>query len=117
MCGTGIDYCEGPDCQYQYGPACDANTIPPGATTSGIARPQLGDVPYGVRINDCTEPGKIALTFDDGPYLYTSALLDLLDQYPETKVTFFISELSMSVCNRTLSLLHHSWEQSRKRRN
>jgi hypothetical protein len=23
-CGTGPDYCPGPDCQFQYGPACDA---------------------------------------------------------------------------------------------
>jgi peptidoglycan/xylan/chitin deacetylase (PgdA/CDA1 family) len=37
----------------------------------------------------------IALTFDDGPYLYTKDLLDLLDRY-NAKVTFFISKLSTS---------------------
>jgi hypothetical protein len=94
VCGTGIDYCEAPDCQFEYGPACDANTVPPGASTSGIARPHLGSVPYGTRINECTEPGVIALTFDDGPYIYTNDLLDLLDKY-NAKVTFFISEFFM----------------------
>lgn len=34
----------------------------------------------------------VALTFDDGPYLYTTALLDLLDQY-NAKATFFISKI------------------------
>lgn len=32
----------------------------------------------------------MALTFDDGPYIYTSALLDLLQQY-DAKVTFFVA--------------------------
>lgn len=32
----------------------------------------------------------MALTFDDGPYIYTSHILDLLDQY-NAKATFFIT--------------------------
>jgi hypothetical protein len=44
--------------------------------TSNVARPALGSIKYGgVGIDDCTEPGVIALTFDDGPYIYTSAFL------------------------------------------
>lgn len=38
----------------------------------------------------CTEPGTVALTFDDGPYKYTEHVLDLLDEY-EIKATFFIT--------------------------
>lgn len=34
---------------------------------------------------------EVAFTFDDGPYLYTSALLDKLKAY-NAKATFFISE-------------------------
>ena len=30
----------------------------------------------GGGIYDCQTPGEIALTFDDGPYIYTSDLLD-----------------------------------------
>jgi peptidoglycan/xylan/chitin deacetylase (PgdA/CDA1 family) len=32
----------------------------------------------GAGIYDCVKAGDIALTFDDGPYIYTSALLDKL---------------------------------------
>jgi peptidoglycan/xylan/chitin deacetylase (PgdA/CDA1 family) len=35
-------------------------------------------------------PGKIALTFDDGPYIYTSSLLDLLSKQG-IKATFFVT--------------------------
>ena len=93
VCGQGSSYCSGPDCQYLYGPACDANTVPAGDSTSGISRTSLGSVPYGTRINSCSKANVIALTFDDGPFSYTQALLDLLDQY-NAKATFFISRLS-----------------------
>ena len=39
----------------------------------------MGEVPYGGEgIYDCWNDGDIAVTFDDGPYEYTDALLDLL---------------------------------------
>jgi peptidoglycan/xylan/chitin deacetylase (PgdA/CDA1 family) len=47
-------------------------------------------VPRGVIIEHCTEPGVVALTFDDGPFIYTSHILDLLDDY-NAKATFFIN--------------------------
>jgi hypothetical protein len=94
-CGKTEDYCAGPDCQFQYGPACDANKVPAGPSTSNIARPHIGNIPYGgintAGVQDCTEPGVIAFSFDDGPYLYTKDLLDLLDSYG-AKATFFISK-------------------------
>jgi len=41
-------------------------------------------------IYSCTQKKTIALTFDDGPYLYTQELVDyLLDKHPDVKVTFF----------------------------
>lgn len=65
--------------------------MPPGPVTSGVARTKLGSIAYGgVGIEDCVEPGVIALTFDDGPYIYTSQVLDVLEQYNVT-ATFFIS--------------------------
>lgn len=57
--------------------------------TTSIPRPKLGSVPYGISIRTCTVPGKVALTFDDGPYIYTSDLLDLL-KTRGVKATFFI---------------------------
>ncbi|KAH8895470.1 polysaccharide deacetylase [Thozetella sp. PMI_491] len=47
-------------------------------------------VPFGPIIEHCTVPGTVALTFDDGPYIYTSHVLDLLDQYG-AKATFFVN--------------------------
>jgi len=38
----------------------------------------------------CTVPGLVALTFDDGPYKFTSLILDYLDKY-KAKATFFIN--------------------------
>ena len=58
--------------------------------TSKTQRPELGSVAYGLDIRRCTEPGKIALTFDDGPWRYTSQLLDLLDKNQDVKATFFV---------------------------
>jgi len=78
-CGIGPDYCTSPDCQINYGPACDGNKVPSGVSTARIARPKLGSVPYGgAGIYDCAVAGDIALTFDDGPYSYTGDLLDKL---------------------------------------
>ena len=86
-----VDYCAAPDCQFNYGPACDANKIPAGTNTSSIPRTQLGSVLYGSSgIYDCVNPGDMALTFDDGPFIYTSHILDVLDQY-NASATFFIT--------------------------
>ncbi|KAL2271962.1 hypothetical protein VTJ83DRAFT_1333 [Remersonia thermophila] len=47
-------------------------------------------VPRGVIIEHCTVPGTVALTFDDGPFIYTDHILDLLDHHG-AKATFFIN--------------------------
>ncbi|RDW70073.1 hypothetical protein BP5796_08470 [Coleophoma crateriformis] len=91
FCGTTEEYCAAPDCQLAYGSACDGNKKPSGASTASFARPQLGDVLLGgAGIYDCVNNGDVAFTFDDGPYTYTSDLLDKLDAYG-AKATFFIT--------------------------
>lgn len=47
-------------------------------------------VPRGVVIEHCTVPRVVALTFDDGPYAYSSQILDLLDKH-HAKATFFVN--------------------------
>lgn len=42
----------------------------------------------GVVITKCTQPGVLALAYDDGPYQYTSTLVDILDK-AGAKGTFF----------------------------
>ncbi|EPQ66430.1 Chitin deacetylase [Blumeria graminis f. sp. tritici 96224] len=91
FCGTSADYCTSPDCQFRYGPSCDANRVPSGRNTSSIPRGKVGSVMYGAEgIYNCANAGDVALTFDDGPGPYTSHILDVLDRY-NAKATFFIS--------------------------
>jgi peptidoglycan/xylan/chitin deacetylase (PgdA/CDA1 family) len=61
-------------------------------------------------IYDCSAPGDVALTFDDGPFVYTSHILDLLAQY-KAKATFFITgnnngkllrKIRMTIPNRSV---------------
>ncbi len=42
----------------------------------------------GIVITKCTAPGMLALAYDDGPYQYTSTLVDILDK-AGAKGTFF----------------------------
>lgn len=77
-CGVGTQFCKAPTCQLDYGPACDGNVRPKGADTKDVPRPKLGPVPYGKAIYTCNVNGDVALTFDDGPWEYTSHLLDML---------------------------------------
>ncbi|GAB0134296.1 hypothetical protein EsDP_00002674 [Epichloe bromicola] len=89
-CGTSADYCGGSQCQLEYSHTCDTLVGPGGSDTSQIPRPRIGNVPYGPMITSCKEPGMVALTFDDGPYNFTSDLLDILDE-ANVKATFFIT--------------------------
>lgn len=66
-CGTTKDHCSAPDCLIDFGPACDANKTPSGASTRNDARPQKGNVPYGGEgIYSCQKAGTVAITYDDG---------------------------------------------------
>ncbi|OJD37641.1 carbohydrate esterase family 4 protein [Diplodia corticola] len=90
-CGVGTDYCMSPDCQFNYGPACDANAMPAGDNTTSVTRDLKGSVEYGgAGIYDCVVNGQVALTYDDGPYIYTDGMLDVLKKY-NAKATFFIT--------------------------
>lgn len=40
---------------------------------------RASSVPYGTVITSCTQANTFALTFDDGPYEYTSEVLDTLE--------------------------------------
>lgn len=95
LSGKGFHYCSGPACQLSYGDACDGNLSPAGASTKDIARPQNSNLSYGGKgIYACTKLNTVALTFDDGPYIYTSGLLDILAHY-NAKATFFITGNNM----------------------
>ncbi|CAN8101919.1 unnamed protein product [Discula destructiva] len=62
---------------------------------AALPRPQLGSIPYGQIVASCTVPGTLALTFDDGPWAYTSELLDLLER-EHVRATFFVCGSNMA---------------------
>lgn len=95
-CSSHFHDCLAPACQLDYGPACHGNHGPrSGVDTSVVPRPRIGALPYGGWPNTviwgCTQPGTIAVTYDDGPSTYTEDLLDLLrTRHPDAHVTFFV---------------------------
>ncbi|KAH8780439.1 glycoside hydrolase/deacetylase [Hyaloscypha finlandica] len=94
-CGKDFHYCSGPACQLSYGDKCDGNTSPLGSSTKDVARPHLGNISYGgTGLYFCQNKTQVALTFDDGPYIFTEKVLDVLDQY-SAKATFFITGNNM----------------------
>ncbi|KAG0005749.1 chitin deacetylase [Entomortierella chlamydospora] len=71
-------------------------------------------------IYQCTIPGTIAITFDDGPFLYTNGLLDILKSR-NVKATFFmngqnygnINDFAASVkrvYDEGHQIGHHTWD-------
>ncbi|KAF2665554.1 family 18 glycoside hydrolase, partial [Microthyrium microscopicum] len=66
---------------------------PQSTNTSTTPRPSIGSLPYGVALSHCSLPGAVALTFDDGPYPYTSDLLDIL-KASGARATFFITAVN-----------------------
>lgn len=76
-------------CLLEYG-RCDSDATPAGTSTANDPRPLLGSVTYTDDIYDCIEDNVVALSYDDGPYLYTSQLLDILNE-TGFQATFFIT--------------------------
>jgi peptidoglycan/xylan/chitin deacetylase (PgdA/CDA1 family) len=74
-----------------FSDGCDSFVVPLGEPTLDVPRPLIGNVSYGGSgIDTCKFPGAIALTFDDGPFNYTTHILDVLASYG-AKATFFIT--------------------------
>lgn len=60
------------------------------AAASPVANLQARQIPAGSVISSCTTPGTVALTFDDGPFIYTERVLDALSS-AGAKATFFLN--------------------------
>ncbi|KAK4647827.1 uncharacterized protein QC761_104780 [Podospora bellae-mahoneyi] len=90
-CGVTSEHC-GTGCQSGFG-TCTGGGGGNNEETLSTPRPKFGSIPYGVTITNCNAAGTIALTFDDGPFLYTNQLLDLLAQQ-QVKATFFTNGLN-----------------------
>ncbi|TLD09457.1 hypothetical protein PspLS_12024 [Pyricularia sp. CBS 133598] len=79
-------------------------------------RPKIGNVPYGKIIYECTKPGVVAITFDDGPSKMTDQLLDILAE-AGAKATFFLTGVNIELHRAVVARAHreghqlaqHSW--------
>ncbi|KAI9882009.1 MAG: hypothetical protein M1823_006267, partial [Watsoniomyces obsoletus] len=82
---------------------------------------QASAVPLGSIIYSCTVPGTVALTFDDGPFIYTGQVMDILSNNG-MQGTFFVngdnwaniySENSQALLRRMVNEGHqvgsHTW--------
>ncbi len=99
-CGTSSAHCES-GCQPLFG--------------------RCGETVNSVVITECKKSNGIAVTYDDGPYLYTSKLLDIL-KANRVKATFFVNGKNrMDISNPAASsvikrafreghqIAHHTW--------
>jgi len=59
-------------------------------TTGHVITKRQSALPYGMVLYSCTQPNTIALTFDDGPYIYTDTVLDKLKAAGQ-RATFFLN--------------------------
>ncbi|KAJ5272763.1 Glycoside hydrolase/deacetylase beta/alpha-barrel [Penicillium angulare] len=91
----------------------------PSLHAADITKRQQSPIPYGIIITHCNSPGVVALTFDDGPYIYTGQMLDTLSQHG-ARVTFFLNgvnkgnieafpELVQRAVNEGHQLGSHTW--------
>jgi peptidoglycan/xylan/chitin deacetylase (PgdA/CDA1 family) len=74
FCGSTTEHC-GKGCQSAFGRCGEA--APPAASNKRI-------------ITNCKTPGTVAITFDDGPFNFTRALLKVLKE-EKVKATFFVN--------------------------
>lgn len=55
-----------------------------------VTKRQGSPIPYGLIITHCNVPNTVALTFDDGPFIYTGQILDTLSKHG-ARATFFLN--------------------------
>jgi len=85
-CDVGPQYC-GDGCQEGYGKCGSGGG---GGGDDGGNGGNGGNGKKATVHTQCTEPGTVAITFDDGPAETTAGLLRLLKRY-NLKVTFFVN--------------------------
>ncbi|KAJ9653773.1 hypothetical protein H2198_007062 [Neophaeococcomyces mojaviensis] len=86
-CGKTGEYCSVPgNCQESYG-WCDSFVVPKGYDVSKDKRRINSHIP--AYIKQCSVPGTLALSFDDGPSQYTEQVLDVLKEF-KARATFFL---------------------------
>lgn len=72
------------------GPLPPQNVTPARPQHFALASAAGSSVPFGTIITTCTVPNTFAITFDDGPYIYTAHVLDIL-KAAGVRATFFVN--------------------------
>jgi peptidoglycan/xylan/chitin deacetylase (PgdA/CDA1 family) len=87
-CDTSVNYC-GVGCQSGFGTCQSDSTAPPPPTGIPSSPAAPTSVPAGTIITQCVKPGQFSLTYDDGPGVATSQILDTLARQ-QIKATFCV---------------------------
>jgi multisubunit Na+/H+ antiporter MnhC subunit len=67
-----------------------SSTVPAPTNDLDLTKRQVSPIPYGLIITHCNIPNTVALTFDDGPFIYTGQILDTLSKHG-ARATFFLN--------------------------
>ncbi|KAJ5653147.1 hypothetical protein N7490_000150 [Penicillium lividum] len=95
------------------------STVPAPTDHLDLTKRQMSPIPYGLIITHCNIPNTVALTFDDGPFIYTGQILDTLFKHG-ARATFFLNGVNKGnidsfheLVQRTISEGHqlgsHTW--------
>lgn len=76
--------------------------------TTNITQINASKLPVGAIITHCTTPGTIALTFDDGPYIYTPQILDTLAEHG-VRATFFLNGHNRGNIDTSPEIVQRAW--------
>jgi len=88
FCGIGVKFCASANCQRGYGMCARVPSTPAASLRGRLTGEVVPPVP-GAEVFTCGTPGTFAITYDDGPYIYSNELIDVLDA-AGVKATLFI---------------------------
>ncbi|KAH6892742.1 carbohydrate deacetylase [Coprinopsis sp. MPI-PUGE-AT-0042] len=102
-------------------PPVTPTTSQPGSTPTTIVNGT--ELAYGTLVTSCTASKTVAITFDDGPYQWTSALIDSLNS-AQVKATFFVvgkmygciydnADVLKKAYNSGHQIASHTWSHAR----
>lgn len=84
--------------------------LPTNQTIHTSFKPSASPVPFGHILDHCTVPGTVALTFDDGPYMFTAGLLDVLAAN-DAPCTFFLNGGGLGGIYQYPDVVHRIWAE------
>lgn len=78
--------------------------------TLNATKRQWSPIPHGLIITHCNVPNTVALTFDDGPFIYTSQILDTLSKHG-ARATFFLNGVNKGNIDSSYDLVQRTFAE------